>query len=141
MKYLGIDYGEKRVGIALSDDGGRVAMPSLILDNSETLLAEVKELCREMKIGTVVMGLSLDSSGKENPIMKKAKSFAIVLEKNTKTPVVFEKEWFSTVEARRAPGAKAQVDDAAAALVLQRYLDRLNKVTAEPGPELEDNED
>ena len=141
MKYLGIDFGSKKVGYAESDDDGVLAFPMMIAENNKALLADTLEIIRALKIHTVVIGESLDGKGKPNPIAKAAREFGIQLEDSCDVNVVFEKEWYTTVEARRQPEANDNVDDAAAALILQRYLDKINpKKYAEEETEGEDDE-
>lgn len=134
MKYLGIDYGSKKVGFAQSDDDGRIAFPLMISPNDKTLMKDTLEVIREMKIGVVVMGESVDGNGKPNAIAKEARKFAMDIENAVDVRIVFEKEWYSTVEARKQPGNEDnhEVDDQAAAIVLQRYLDKIN------GPQVEE---
>ncbi|MEN9881500.1 MAG: hypothetical protein RLZZ308_683 [Candidatus Parcubacteria bacterium] len=128
MKYLGIDYGSKKVGFAQSDDEGRLAFPLMVSSNDASLMKDTLELIREMKFGTVVIGESVDGSGKLNPIAKEARKFGMDIEHVIDVRVVFEKEWYSTVEARKQPGKEGShdVDDQAAAIVLQRYLDKVH---------------
>lgn len=128
MKYLGIDFGSKKVGFAQSDDEGRIAFPLMISRNDEHLMKDTLELIREMKFATVVIGESVDQKGKPNAIAKEARAFGARLESSIDIRIVFEKEWYSTVEARKQPGNENnhEVDDQAAAIVLQRYLDKIN---------------
>lgn len=130
MKYLCIDYGKKKLGIAVSDDGGEMAFPCMVIENNKSLLIEIKQLCKELKIGSIVMGESVDQNGKPNPIAKDARAFAVSLENTLDLPLFFEKEWMTSVHARAMQEGKEIVDDSAAALILQRYLDRKNKVVA-----------
>lgn len=134
MKYLGIDFGSKKVGFAQSDDEGRLAFPLMISPNDGTLMKDTLELIREMKFGVVVIGESVDGNGKPNKIAKEARAFGAKIEDAIDVKIVFEKEWYSTVEARKQPGNEGnhEVDDQAAAIVLQRYLDKLN------GPQIAD---
>lgn len=128
MKYLGIDYGSKKVGFAQSDDEGRLAFPLMISPNDDALLGDTVELIRAMKITDVVIGESVDAHGKLNPIAKEARKFGLSLEQAVDIRIAFEKEWYSTVEARKQPGKEGshEVDDQAAAIVLQRHLDKIN---------------
>lgn len=128
MKYLGIDYGSKKVGFAQSDDEGRIAFPLMIAPNDAILMKDILELIREMKFSVVVIGESVDGNGKPNKIAKDARALGAKIENVVDVKVVFEKEWYSTVEARKQPGNEGnhQVDDQAAAIVLQRYLDKIN---------------
>lgn len=139
MKYLGIDFGSKKVGFAQSDDEGRMAYPLMIAPNDASLFKDTLELIREMKFGGVVIGESVDAKGKPNPIAKEARAFASKVEDSVDVKIVFEKEWYSTIEARKQPGNEDNhnVDDQAAAIVLQRYLDKING----PGIYEESNDD
>ena len=132
MKYLGIDFGSKKVGFAQSDDEGRMAYPLMISPNDASLLKDTLELIREMKFSLIVIGESVDGKGKPNAIAKEARKFGAEIENGIDVKVAFEKEWYSTVEARKQPGNEGNrnVDDQAAAIVLQRYLDKVNGPTA-----------
>lgn len=144
MKYLGIDFGSKKVGFAQSDDEGRIAFPLMIAPNDKDLLRDTLELIREMKFQTIVIGESVDPKGKPNPIAKAARAFGLEVENAVDVKVAFEKEWYSTVEARKQPGKEnvREVDDQAAAIVLQRYLDKVNGPgTFEEGEVKEDDDD
>lgn len=136
MKYLGIDFGSKKVGFAQSDDEGRLAFPLMIAPNDSSLLKDTIELIREMKFSTVVIGESVDGNGKPNKIAKDARAFGTQIENAIDVIVKFEKEWYSTVEARKQPGNEGnhEVDDQAAAIVLQRHLDKIS------GPSTSDEE-
>lgn len=140
MKYLAIDYGKKKIGIATSDDGGEMAFPCMVIENNKMLLTEVKQLCKELKIGAIVIGESLDQNGKPNAIAKDARAFAVLLEDTLDLPLSFEKEWMTSVHARAMQEGKEIVDDSAAALILQRYLDKKNKVVAKDDEEAEEEE-
>ena len=135
MRYLGIDYGSKRVGIALSDDGGSLAFPREILENDKKLIEKIKKICAEEEIRAIVIGVSYNEKGEANRIMEKIEPFKIILEKETGLKVFEEKEFFTSSEARKIPGkiigrasrkpeSGRSVDDKAAALILQRFLDK-----------------
>jgi putative holliday junction resolvase len=143
MKYLGIDFGTKKVGFAQSDDEGRLAFPLMISPNDGQLFKDTTELIREMKFGTVVIGESVDQKGKPNPIAKEARAFGMKIESSCDVVVAFEKEWYSTVEARKQPGKGGDhdVDDQAAAIVLQRYLDKVNGPGTTTEEEYEDSDE
>lgn len=80
MKYLGIDFGSKKVGFAQSDDEGRMAYPLMIAPNDSSLFKDTLELIREMKFSAVVIGESVDGSGKPNAIAKEARAFGAKIE-------------------------------------------------------------
>lgn len=136
MKYLGIDYGTKRIGLALSDESGTLAFPHSVLPNAMGVTAAIEDLIRSEKIEGIVMGESVDQEGDDNPVQLQAKNFATALERRFEVPIYFEKEFFTSVEAHGRKGKEAlharqqkfekpvDLDASAAALILQRYLDK-----------------
>lgn len=138
MKYLGIDYGSKRVGVAISDEDGSIAFPKVILKNDLSLLDNIFDICEKEKISAIVLGESHDLSGKPNKIMGSIEEFKQNLEGELDMPIYYEKEFMTSVFARGNEGKsinnskkvkkddKGMVDSSAAALILQRYLDKVN---------------
>lgn len=131
MRYLGIDYGTKKVGLALSDEAGTMGFPHAILPNSPKLLEEVSTLATKENIGAVVIGESRDYQGALNPAGVFARAFGQELAGRTGLPVFYESEVLTSAEARRAPAKEEknrspktheQVDASAAALILTSYL-------------------
>ena len=126
MKYLAIDYGTKRVGIATSDDDGVMAFPLRVLLNSRSLPANIAKICRDEKIDMIVMGESLNFQNEHNTIMKEVIPFAEVLRTHTGLPLVYMNEVLSSQEAMHLQGDNSENDASAAAIVLQSYLDKIN---------------
>jgi putative Holliday junction resolvase len=128
MKYLGIDYGEKRVGIAISDKEGMMAFPKATLPNDRALMMTVKDFIKNEEAEAVVIGESKANSGEDNPIMNKVRQFVGDLERETGLPVHFEPEFYSSSEARMLKdqtGMPTQIIDAeAAAVILNSFLAR-----------------
>jgi putative Holliday junction resolvase len=129
MRYMGIDFGTKKVGIAFSDEAGSMGFPHGILPNDGRLIDEVLALVERKEAGAVVIGESRDYAGNENAVAKDAKAFAQLLERRSGLPVHFEPEILTTQEARRDPegvrmSGTALVDASAAALILTSYLSR-----------------
>ena len=131
MRYLGIDYGSRKVGLALSDEAGTMGFPHGIVPNNGRLIDELAELIERKKVEAVIFGESKDFNGVENAIMKNMKEFALALERRTHMPVYFEPEMLTTQEARRSPEGErtslsfyTEVDASAAALILTSYLSR-----------------
>lgn len=135
MKYLGIDYGTKRVGIATSDDEGRMAFPFRVIPNVRTLVDDVAAICAAERIDTIVMGESHNFQNQPNPLMKEIVPFVEELKEHTKLPVVFMPEVLSSQEAMHLQGDNDQNDSSAAAIVLQSYLDRTNPAQETPEEE------
>lgn len=125
MKYIGIDFGSKRVGLAMSDDMGHMAFPYLVIQNDHNLLKNILEIIHKEKIGSVVIGDSTDFKGNKNEIMKKVEKFLETLKKETKIPIYLEPEFMTSVQASHLQGKNEMNDASAATLILQSYLDRL----------------
>lgn len=123
MKFLGIDYGTKRVGIATSDETGKVAFPRVIFKNTASLFDEIIEFVNEEKIDVIVIGASMNLDGLENPVMKEIKNLKDKLERKTKLPIHLEPEFMTSVEARRMNNDVFGVDAAAASIILQSFID------------------
>lgn len=125
MKRIGIDYGTKRVGVAVSDDSGVVAFPRMTLLNDRTLMGELVAFIEKENPGEIVLGESVGPTG-DNPVMKDIRFFADELTRLTGVPVAFASEFGTSAEARQnaeANGAaKSFVDAEAAALILNSYL-------------------
>ncbi len=118
MKYLGVDIGSKRVGVAISDDAGTVAFPLEVLSR-EACIDRMAAIIDERNISAVVIGESLALDGSENPIMQDVRAVADAL--RGKAEIIFQPEQFSTQEASRlGKGSDAE----AATIILQSYLDR-----------------
>ena len=138
MRFLGIDYGTKRVGLAVSDENEKLAFPKGILPNDLNLFEKIGIFLKEEDIKEIVVGESMNLKGKPNPLSKKIEIFIAELRKKFKIPVRKEKEFLTSVEARGKVGKEIndarkikkekskKVDDSAAALILQRYLDKKN---------------
>ena len=130
MKYLAIDYGTKRVGIATSDDSGRMAFPYSVIPNTSNLVEAVAVLCAKERIEAIVMGDSINYQNQPNPIMKIVHPFATALGERTRLPVHFINEVLSSQEAAHIQGDNAQNDASAAAIILQSYLNKWNPPTS-----------
>ena len=125
-RYLGIDFGSKKTGLALSDEDGKMAFPLYVLETTKNLTQEVSDIIEEKKVSAVVLGDSQDFEGKDNPIMKLVNIFRKNLEKDAKVTVYLEPEVFSTKEAARIQGYTPSLDASAASIILQSFLDKQN---------------
>lgn len=132
-RVLGLDLGEVRIGLAVSDPGGRVAVPAgtLLVKGPPSDLKAVAALVREHRAEAVVVGHPRSLSGERGPAARLAEEFAEGLRMVLEVPVHLHDERFTTVEAERglrAAGAKGRdrrraVDQAAATVMLQSWLD------------------
>ena len=124
MKYLGIDYGAKRVGTAVSNSEGTIAFPRLILVNNSGLMTSLVAMCAREKIESIVIGDTLSHGGARNPVSEQADQFVATLATQTGLPVARQWEAGSSIEANAyAPDGNGHDDASAAAIILQRYLE------------------
>ena len=125
-KFLGIDFGTKKLGIAISDERGELAFPREVLVNNAVLLEKVMEILKKEEIRDVVIGESKNFKGKDNPVMEYAEKFAERL-KGEGVKVSFEPEFMTSEQARKWQGNNDKIDASAAAIILQSFLDRKDK--------------
>jgi len=123
-RFLGIDYGGRRVGTALSDDAGSIAFPHKILENSKMIISEIGALAQKEQISRIVVGLPRALGDMSDTEMTgEVRAFAKELE-TLGFPVDFEDEFLSSSEVTRQGGTKGAIDASAAAIILQSYLER-----------------
>lgn len=127
MKYLGIDFGGKNVGIAITDDSGKIAFPKMVLKNQGGLVLAIKNICKEENIEMIVLGRSINEQGESNEIQEQIERFKEALAFEVKLPIRWQYENFSSMHVMDEAKNKDGNDHAqAAALILQRYLERIN---------------
>jgi putative Holliday junction resolvase len=133
MRYLGIDVGRARIGVAVADDVIRTARPLRVVERRGDApdLAVLAEVAAEFEVTRAIVGLPLNMDGTEGPSAGFARRFAARLADALGVPVLLQDERLSTFEAETrlrerglsAREAKAQVDAEAAAVILQDWLD------------------
>lgn len=136
MKYLGVDFGEKRIGLAVSDPDGKLAMPHSVVtvEGAHAQVDRVFEVARECGVDAVVVGRPLSASGQPGPAAKKVDRFAGRLSSKAVRVVLWD-ERFTTHGARQALESQDMtardqrkvIDQVAASILLQTYLDHLNR--------------
>jgi putative Holliday junction resolvase len=145
-KYLAIDYGLKRIGLA---SGGLYPSGQGIIDASkgfDYVSLEIKRIIRDQEIAGLVIGLPTRSGGEKGTLDKEIRDFALSLAKETKLDVYFEDEQFSSTEAERQlllhnkkiERKSGEVDEMAAILVLEQFINNLK--TGERKPDIGGNE-
>lgn len=150
MSFLGIDYGSKKIGLAVSDKDGQFAFPLAVLKNDAKIIVKIAKIIKEKNIKKIILGLPLRLDDSPTSDTKAAGNFKLKLEKminpvrnshiqplsklhshksggsrvsnGVKIPVIFEKEFFTTKEAERIQGKHKKIDASAAALILKNYL-------------------
>jgi putative Holliday junction resolvase len=133
MRRLGLDIGDKRIGVALSDSEGILASPFTIIDRQDESrdIAAITDIINHQQVGQVVVGLPRSLDGSLGRQAEKVKEFIQKLSEHTKIPVEYRDERLTTVMAQRLKRAsggkrskgKVRHDAQAAAIILQGYLD------------------
>lgn len=137
MRALGVDFGERRVGLAVSDPTGTIASPLPTLERrvgKRPPITKLEAIARGHDVATLVFGLPLGLDGKENPWCTEVRTVGEKLAERLGVPVHFVDERMTSVRAekairslglpRRKRQEKGRVDATAAALILQSWLDR-----------------
>ncbi len=125
-KILGIDYGEKRIGLAISDESQTFARELSIVSPRE-FFEQLDQIIEDGQIERIVLGWPLNMHGEETKKTQEVKSFKLEIEKITGLPVAIIDERLSSVMAQKLPGGKKDIDSLAAQILLQNYLDRKKK--------------
>lgn len=134
MRILGVDYGDRHIGLAISDALGLIAQPldTIQLEGSEAARkAAIREIVTGRDVGLIVVGMPLRMDGSEGSRAEKTRSFAAWLEKAAGVPVAFWDERLSTHQALRSvqeqkvriKSKRAVVNQIAAVIILQGYLE------------------
>ena len=143
-RFMGVDYGTKRIGVAISDENKTLSFPKEIIQNNKDTFEKLGFLIKKENIKEIVVGESVDFSGKLNVLSGRIEVFILELKEKFNLPIHKQKEFLTSVEARRSKNGKKEsnqaqshskvkqiksgrVDASAAALILQRYLDKKNK--------------
>lgn len=130
MRILGIDYGDKKIGLAFADSDAGIAVPLDVVPNrgDETLQVFAKRVTGE-QMDAIVVGVPLSTGGHHSPAqLEKTRAFIKQLEAVVSVPVIEEDEAYTTAESirlQREEGAQADEDALAAMLILRGYLERL----------------
>jgi len=133
MRLLGLDIGEARVGVAVSDPGRTIASPVAVLDGRRLKrdIAPLRDLVEEYEVAGIVVGLPLGMSGGEGPQAALVRETATRFGRELHLPVTFADERLSSKTASRAMSGggvsskrqRGRLDMVAAAIILQTYLD------------------
>jgi putative Holliday junction resolvase len=133
-RWLGLDIGEKRIGVAISDETKTLARPLLTLKRASKKedFARLDALCAEHQIDRLIAGLPKTLRNEEGPQARRIRRYAEELTAALQLPIEFWDERFSSVEAEERlaaaspkPRRKGDIDSAAAAIILQEYLNAM----------------
>lgn len=133
-RILGVDYGKKRIGVAVSDPFGTIAsgLPTIVYQNLPEALTQLEQIIAQFQVCAIVVGLPLTLKGEEGAAAHDAKVFIEKLKSTINVPVYTWDERFTSVLAERSlqemgksPSRnKEKVDQLSATFLLQSYLDK-----------------
>ena len=136
-RILAVDPGQKRIGLALSDPTLTLATPLMIMKHSSMLLdaAQIARLAEENQVQTIIVGQALGADGQETAASRHSRKLAESIQTQTRLPVLLWDESGSTQTARQAriemgvnrAKRRGHMDDLAAVVILQTYLDERNQ--------------
>ena len=136
MRIIALDWGERRVGVAVSDGLGITAQSLEVIDDGDysTRIARIRELIKNREVTEMVIGMPFDLKGEAGCQAKKIESLAEKLKKEFQIPVYLQDERFSTKEVERllisfdlSRGKRKKVrDKLASQVILQTFLDKKN---------------
>ena len=135
-RLLAIDYGEKRLGLAVSDPNQIISKPlkTIILSDSQYIYNELEKIISDYEIQKLIIGLPLGMDGKNTQQTSKVEAFKENLQNKISIPVILFDERLSSVSAKKSLISqgiktghnKSKIDQTAAAIFLQHFLDTLN---------------
>ena len=132
-RLLGIDYGDTRIGIALSDPLKIISKPMTTLVNDENFLVNLEKIIEDKQVQRIIVGYPIGMKGQKTPQTEKVDVFVNLLKNKFDLDIVTVDERLSSVSATNAlieqgiktGHNKALIDDTSAAIILQEYLDRV----------------
>lgn len=135
-KLLGVDYGERRIGLATAAEATSLAFPlqTIQYDDITEAIKQIKDICVQEKVTMIIMGLPKDQRGGIGEKAREVKLFSEKLTKMIDVPIEYEDERFTSVMASRLMKQKGKkehefrtsLDQEAATIILQSYLDRVH---------------
>ena len=133
MRYLAIDYGDKRTGLAICDAEETIVSPLTVIHGQKDLLKKITDIVETEKVEAIVLGLPLNMDGSEGPQAKVTQNFAKQLERVLDVPIHFQDERLSSFEAESKLEAaqltrrqkRKRMDAVAAAEILRSFLDAM----------------
>jgi putative holliday junction resolvase len=125
MRLLGIDYGTKKVGLALTDDKGMMAFPYAVIPNDGKVALAIEAVVKKNGVDEIVIGHSLDREGNPNVVHTAVETLMLDLTLSLGIPVHLEPEQYTTQEAIRIQGKHALTDASAAAIILNSHITRV----------------
>ena len=132
MRYLAVDYGSKRTGLAICDPDETIASPLAVIYGQKELINKIIDVVKNENVQAIVLGLPLNMDSSEGPQAKGVYKFAKQLEKHIDIPILFQDERLSSFAAEdklysadvKATKKSRPLDAIAAAEILQSFLEQ-----------------
>ncbi len=137
QRIIGIDYGSKRIGVAMTDESGVFALPYSVVQNSKNIAEDILKICKENNVSKIIIGESKDFSQKDNPIMEEIKKFVEGLREKSELEIIFHPEFLTSAQAEHPIASRREqsprlnhdkkndmLDASAAAIILQSFIDK-----------------
>ncbi|MDA3813757.1 MAG: Holliday junction resolvase RuvX [Candidatus Cloacimonetes bacterium] len=131
FRLMGIDFGEVRIGIALSDPLQIISQPFRVIPNNDNTLSEIQDIIKTEEVEKIILGLPLNLDGEDTKKTLEVREFAEILISNIDVPVIFWDERYSSVEANEEleemgysfAESRKVIDKVAASIILKRYME------------------
>jgi len=131
FRLMGIDFGEVRIGIALSDPLQIISQPFKVIPNGDKTIYKIQEIIKTEEVGKIILGLPLNLDGEDTKKTLEVREFSEILKSNVDIPVIFWDERYSTVEANEKlkqmgygiAESRKVIDKVAASIILKSYME------------------
>ena len=128
---MGIDYGEVRIGLALSDPLQIISQPLKVIGNNGDTFSEINKIVKSEEVGKIILGLPQNLSGEDTKKTIEVREFAEILKSKVHVPVIFWDERYTSVEANEElkqmgytiAESRKVVDKVAASIILKSYME------------------
>ena len=128
---MGIDFGEVRIGLALSDPLQIISQPFRVIPNNVNTISEIQDIIKTEEVEKIVLGLPQNLDGEDTKKTLEVREFAEILKRNVDIPVIFWDERYSTVEANEklklmgysVVESRKVIDKVAASIILKDYME------------------
>jgi putative Holliday junction resolvase len=128
---MGIDYGEVRIGLALSDPLQIISQPLKVIGNNGDTFSEINKIVKSKEVGKIILGLPQNLSGEDTKKTIEVREFAEILKSKVDVPVIFWDERYTSVEANEElkqmgytiAESRKVVDKVAASIILKSYME------------------
>ncbi len=131
FRLMGIDFGEVRIGIALSDPLQIISQPLKVIPNDDKTIYKIQEIIKTEEVGKIILGLPLNLDGEDTKKTLEVREFSEILKSNVDIPVIFWDERYTTVEANEKlkqmgfgiAESRKIIDKVAASIILKSYME------------------